>query len=173
MLKCTFDLLRCPRCNQLSAFDQAKLLGHEVEPKLLKKHMPKQFSAPGLPELNRTQLNSVSDTLQKPISLIQGPPGTGKTVTSACIIYHLPKINPGPILVCTIARCGGPTHREDPHHLIGSCPDHRRVSRDPGFFHLVLDPPPPSDQEHFVVELRKFILLEDKQRVEPQRREEA
>ena len=38
--------------------------------------------------------------LQKPLSLIQGPPGTGKTVTSASIVYHLSKMNPGQVLVC-------------------------------------------------------------------------
>jgi len=32
--------------------------------------------------------------------LIQGPPGTGKTVTSATIVYHLAKMNPGQVLVC-------------------------------------------------------------------------
>lgn len=34
------------------------------------------------------------------MSLIQGPPGTGKTVTSASIVYHLAKMNPGQVLVC-------------------------------------------------------------------------
>ncbi|KAG0693672.1 RNA helicase-domain-containing protein [Suillus ampliporus] len=58
-----------------------KLLGHELEPQVLRTQMPKCFSAPGLPELN-------------------GPPGTGKTVTSASIVYHLPKMNPGQVLVC-------------------------------------------------------------------------
>lgn len=29
----------------------------------------------------------------------QGPPGTGKTVTSASIVYHLSKMNPGQVLV--------------------------------------------------------------------------
>lgn len=43
---------------------------------------------------------AVKSILQKPISLIQGPPGTGKTVTSASIVYHLAKMNPGPVLVC-------------------------------------------------------------------------
>ena len=77
-----------------------KLLGHEVEPQSLKTQMPKRFSAPGLPELNHSQMFAVKSILQKPISLIQGPPGTGKTVTSASIVYHLAKMNPGPVLVC-------------------------------------------------------------------------
>jgi regulator of nonsense transcripts 1 len=62
--------------------------------------MPKRFSAPGLPELNHSQMYAVKSVLQKPISLIQGPPGTGKTVTSASIVYHLAKMNPGQVLVC-------------------------------------------------------------------------
>lgn len=77
-----------------------KLLGHDVEPMTLKTAMPKRFSAPGLPELNHSQVNAVKAVLQKPLSLIQGPPGTGKTVTSATIVYQLSKMNPGPVLVC-------------------------------------------------------------------------
>ncbi|KAI6036387.1 ATP dependent helicase [Pisolithus microcarpus] len=77
-----------------------KLLGHEVEPQSLRTQMPKRFSAPGLPELNHSQMYAVKSVLQKPLSLIQGPPGTGKTVTSASIVYHLAKMNPGQVLVC-------------------------------------------------------------------------
>lgn len=62
--------------------------------------MPKRFTAPGLPELNHSQMAAVKAVLQKPLSLIQGPPGTGKTVTSASIVYHLAKMNPGQVLVC-------------------------------------------------------------------------
>lgn len=62
--------------------------------------MPKRFSAPGLPELNHSQMYAVKSVLQKPLSLIQGPPGTGKTVTSASTVYHLAKMNPGQVLVC-------------------------------------------------------------------------
>ena len=43
---------------------------------------------------------AVKSVLQKHLSLIQGPPGTGKTVTSASIVYHLAKMNPGQVLVC-------------------------------------------------------------------------
>lgn len=77
-----------------------KLLGHELEPQTLRTQMPKRFSAPGLPELNHSQMYAVKSVLQKPLSLIQGPPGTGKTVTSASIVYHLVKMNPGQVLVC-------------------------------------------------------------------------
>ncbi|KAG0694912.1 P-loop containing nucleoside triphosphate hydrolase protein [Suillus ampliporus] len=77
-----------------------KLLGHELEPQVLRMHMPKRFSAPGLPELNHSQY-AVKSVLQRPSSLIQGLPGTGKTITSASIVYHLAKMNPGQVLVCT------------------------------------------------------------------------
>ncbi|OAG09504.1 uncharacterized protein CC84DRAFT_439224 [Paraphaeosphaeria sporulosa] len=77
-----------------------RLLGHEVASAPMKIQLPRKFSVPGLPELNASQINAVKSVLQKPLSLIQGPPGTGKTVTSATIIYHLCKINGGPVLVC-------------------------------------------------------------------------
>ncbi|KAK3209935.1 hypothetical protein GRF29_44g1117402 [Pseudopithomyces chartarum] len=77
-----------------------RLLGHEVASAPMKIQLPRKFSVPGLPELNGSQINAVKSVLQKPLSLIQGPPGTGKTVTSATIIYHLCKINGGPVLVC-------------------------------------------------------------------------
>jgi regulator of nonsense transcripts 1 len=77
-----------------------RLLGHEVASAPMKIQLPRKFSVPGLPELNASQINAVKSVLQKPLSLIQGPPGTGKTVTSATIIFHLCKINGGPVLVC-------------------------------------------------------------------------
>ena len=76
------------------------LLGHEVEPQTLRVSLPRQFSVPGLPELNHSQFNAVKAVLQKPLSVIQGPPGTGKTVTSASIVYHLAKQSMGQVLVC-------------------------------------------------------------------------
>ncbi|KDQ07256.1 hypothetical protein BOTBODRAFT_613657 [Botryobasidium botryosum FD-172 SS1] len=69
----------------VSGYIYHKLLGHEVEPQILRTQMPKRFSAPGLPELNHSQMYAVKSVLQKPLSLIQGPPGTGKTVTCASI----------------------------------------------------------------------------------------
>ena len=86
--------------SELTPVQYHKLLGHEVEPQSLRTQMPKRFSAPGLPELNHSQMYAVKSVLQKPLSLIQGPPGTGKTVTSASIVYHLAKMNPGQVLVC-------------------------------------------------------------------------
>ncbi|KAL1915089.1 uncharacterized protein VTP21DRAFT_7570 [Calcarisporiella thermophila] len=84
----------------VSGYIYHRLLGHEVEPQVLKTQMPKRFSAPNLPELNHSQVYAVKSVLQRPLSLIQGPPGTGKTVTSATIVYHLAKMNPGQVLVC-------------------------------------------------------------------------
>ncbi|CAG8464750.1 11326_t:CDS:10 [Ambispora leptoticha] len=84
----------------VSGYIYHKLLGHEVEPQVLRTQMPKRFSAPNLPELNHSQVYAVKSVLQKPLSLIQGPPGTGKTVTSATIVYHLAKMNSGQVLVC-------------------------------------------------------------------------
>ncbi|RIB22604.1 ATP dependent helicase [Gigaspora rosea] len=84
----------------VSGYIYHKLLGHEVDPQVLRTQMPKRFSAPNLPELNHSQVYAVKSVLQKPLSLIQGPPGTGKTVTSATIVYHLAKMNPGQVLVC-------------------------------------------------------------------------
>lgn len=77
-----------------------RLLGHSVAAAPMRTTLPRKFSAPGLPELNGSQINAVKSVLQKPLSLIQGPPGTGKTVTSATVIYHLAKLNQGQVLVC-------------------------------------------------------------------------
>ncbi|KAL8392977.1 hypothetical protein RB595_002967 [Gaeumannomyces hyphopodioides] len=77
-----------------------KLLGHEVAVAPMRTTMPKKFTAPGLPELNGSQISAIKAVLSTPLSLIQGPPGTGKTVTSATIIYHLAKMNNSQVLVC-------------------------------------------------------------------------
>jgi len=84
----------------VSGYLYHQLLGHEVEPQPIRVNMPKRFSAPGLPELNHSQVLAVRSVLEKPLSLIQGPPGTGKTVTSASIVYQLAKQNQGQVLVC-------------------------------------------------------------------------
>ncbi|CAG9949730.1 unnamed protein product [Clonostachys rosea f. rosea IK726] len=76
------------------------LLGHEVSHQPMKINMPKKWSAPGLPDLNNSQVEAIKASLQRPLSLIQGPPGTGKTVTSATIIYHLAKTTGNQVLVC-------------------------------------------------------------------------
>eukprot|EP01042_Synura_sphagnicola_P001073 gene1073-1209_t len=84
----------------VSGYLYHRLLGHEIEQQSLRVSVPSRLSAPGLPELNHSQLAAVRAVLSKPLSLIQGPPGTGKTVTSATIVYHLAKQNMGQVLVC-------------------------------------------------------------------------
>ncbi|KAK4489187.1 hypothetical protein RD792_004981 [Penstemon davidsonii] len=84
----------------VSGYIYHHLLGHEVEMQMVRNTLPRRFGAPGLPELNASQVFAVKSVLQKPISLIQGPPGTGKTVTSAAIVYHMAKQGQGQVLVC-------------------------------------------------------------------------
>ncbi|KAL2525251.1 Regulator of nonsense transcripts 1-like protein [Abeliophyllum distichum] len=84
----------------VSGYIYHHLLGHEVEIQMVRNALPRRFGAPGLPELNASQVFAVKSVLQKPISLIQGPPGTGKTVTSAAIVYHMAKQGQGQVLVC-------------------------------------------------------------------------
>lgn len=78
-----------------------RILGHDVAPATLRVPAPPGggASAPGLPELNHSQLQAVRSVLQQPLSLIQGPPGTGKTVTSATIVYHICKATGSQVLV--------------------------------------------------------------------------
>ncbi|KRX77588.1 Regulator of nonsense transcripts 1, partial [Trichinella sp. T6] len=80
---------------------QRTILGHDYEAPPLRISYPEHYSAPGLPELNQSQVMAVREVLTRSISLIQGPPGTGKTVTSASIVYHLAKARGTPILVCS------------------------------------------------------------------------
>lgn len=84
----------------VSGYIYHRLLGHEIESQTVRNTLPRRFGAPGLPELNASQVYAVKSVLQKPVSLIQGPPGTGKTVTSAAIVYHLAKQGQGQVLVC-------------------------------------------------------------------------
>nr|XP_016497847.1 PREDICTED: regulator of nonsense transcripts 1 homolog [Nicotiana tabacum]XP_016497848.1 PREDICTED: regulator of nonsense transcripts 1 homolog [Nicotiana tabacum] len=84
----------------VSGYIYHHLLGHEVEMQMVRNTLPRRFGAPGLPELNASQVFAVKNVLQKPVSLIQGPPGTGKTVTSAAIVYHMAKQGQGQVLVC-------------------------------------------------------------------------
>lgn len=83
----------------LENYIKLRILGCQMEDMVLKCNLPKRYSAPGLPELNHSQVYAVKTVLQRPLSLIQGPPGTGKTVTSATIVYHLSQIHKGKVLV--------------------------------------------------------------------------
>eukprot|EP00929_Paragymnodinium_shiwhaense_P006777 TRINITY_DN110736_c0_g1_i1.p1 TRINITY_DN110736_c0_g1~~TRINITY_DN110736_c0_g1_i1.p1 ORF type:complete len:1081 (+),score=275.32 TRINITY_DN110736_c0_g1_i1:128-3370(+) len=84
----------------VSGYLYHKLLGHDVEPQMIRATLPRHFHAPNLPNLNHSQVYAVRKALQNPLCLIQGPPGTGKTVTSGTIVYHLTRQNQGQVLVC-------------------------------------------------------------------------
>lgn len=91
--------------NSVSNYIYSRLLGHgrhdgTDDITFRCNNLPKHFSAPNLPDLNRSQVYAVKHAIQRPLSLIQGPPGTGKTVTSASIVYQLVRLNGGPVLVC-------------------------------------------------------------------------
>ncbi|XP_017100799.1 regulator of nonsense transcripts 1 homolog isoform X1 [Drosophila bipectinata] len=90
--------------NSVSNYIYSRLLGHgrpdANDEVLFRGPQPKLYSAPHLPDLNRSQVYAVKHALQRPLSLIQGPPGTGKTVTSATIVYQLVKQHGGTVLVC-------------------------------------------------------------------------
>ncbi|KAH8276081.1 hypothetical protein KR018_002374 [Drosophila ironensis] len=90
--------------NSVSNYIYSRLLGHgrpdANDDVLFRGPQPKLYSAPHLPDLNRSQVYAVKHALQRPLSLIQGPPGTGKTVTSATIVYQLVKQHGGTVLVC-------------------------------------------------------------------------
>lgn len=55
----------------VSGYIYHKLLGHEVDDVVSKTALPKRFSAPGLPELNHSQVYAVKTVLQRHLSLIQ------------------------------------------------------------------------------------------------------
>ncbi|XP_075154290.1 upf1 RNA helicase [Haematobia irritans] len=90
--------------NSVSNYIYSRLLGHGrhdgSDEVVFRGPPPKLYSAPNLPDLNRSQVYAVKHALQRPLSLIQGPPGTGKTVTSATIVYQLVKQHGGTVLVC-------------------------------------------------------------------------
>jgi len=85
--------------DSVSGYLYHALLGHQVEPQAIRATLPAKYQAPGLPDLNHSQVAAVKTVLQRPLSLIQGPPGTGKTVTSATIVYHLSRQGQGQVLV--------------------------------------------------------------------------
>ncbi len=55
----------------VSTYIYHRLLGHDVEEVLFRCHLPRHFSAPHLPELNKSQVYAVKHALQRPLSLIQ------------------------------------------------------------------------------------------------------
>lgn len=126
--------------------------------------MPKRFSAPGLPELNHSQMYAVKSVLQKPISLIQGPPGTGKTVTSASIVYHLAKMNPGQVLVCAPSNVAVDQLTEKIHTTglkVVRLTAKSREALDSSVSFLTLHQQVANSKAH--VELQKLIMLKTEQ----------
>jgi regulator of nonsense transcripts 1 len=156
-----FDFLHsCLSC----VFQYHKLLGHEVEPQVLRTQMPKRFSAPGLPELNHSQMYAVKSVLQKPLSLIQGPPGTGKTVTSASIVYHLAKMNPGQVLVCAPSNVAVDQLTEKIHSTglkVVRLTAKSREALDSSVSFLTLHQQVSNSTSH--IELQKLIMLKNEQ----------
>ena len=57
--------------SSVSAYIYHRLLGHDVDDVLFRTHLPRHFSAPNLPDLNRSQVYAVKHALQRPLSLIQ------------------------------------------------------------------------------------------------------
>lgn len=55
----------------VSGYIYHRLLGHDVEPQTIRVNLPKRFSAPGLPELNHSQVFAVKNVLQNALTLIQ------------------------------------------------------------------------------------------------------
>ncbi|KAF4615480.1 hypothetical protein D9613_002594 [Agrocybe pediades] len=148
----------------VSGYIYHKLLGHELEPQSLRTQMPKRFSAPGLPELNHSQMYAVKSVLQKPISLIQGPPGTGKTVTSASIVYHLAKMNPGQVLVCAPSNVAVDQLTEKIHATglkVVRLTAKSREALDSSVAFLTLHQQVANSTTH--VELQKLIMLKNEQ----------
>ncbi|CAK5277486.1 unnamed protein product [Mycena citricolor] len=148
----------------VSGYIYHKLLGHELEPQTLRTQMPKRFSAPGLPELNHSQMYAVKSVLQKPISLIQGPPGTGKTVTSASVVYHLAKMNPGQVLVCAPSNVAVDQLTEKIHATglkVVRLTAKSREALDSSINFLTLHQQVTNSTTH--VELQKLIMLKNEQ----------
>ena len=63
----------------VSGYIYHRLLGHDVEMNPLRTVLPKNFSVPGQPELNHSQVSAIKSVLTASLSVIQGPPGTGST----------------------------------------------------------------------------------------------
>lgn len=98
MKKALSKFLNTPEC--MTPYLRKKLLGFSTGTDQVQFQEPKRYAAPGLPDLNHSQVAAIKSVLSKSLSLIQGPPGTGKTVTSATIVYHLANMSAGKILVC-------------------------------------------------------------------------
>lgn len=129
---------------------------------------------------------AVKSVLQKPLSLIQvrlflwyaicrnsfltnthhmqGPPGTGKTVTSASIVYHLAKMNPGQVLVCAPSNVAVDQLTEKIHATglkVVRITAKSREALDSSISFLTLHEQVANAETH--TELQKLILLKESQ----------
>lgn len=50
--------------------------------------------------LNRSQIRTIRNALQRRLTLVQGPPGTGKTFMASHLVSCILQLNIGPILAC-------------------------------------------------------------------------
>ena len=107
---------------------------------------------------------AVKSVLQKPLSLIQGPPGTGKTVTSASIVYHLAKMNPGQVLVCAPSNVAVDQLTEKIHSTglkVVRLTAKSREALDSSVLFLTLHQQVSNSTTH--IELQKLIMLKNEQ----------
>ena len=84
----------------MSGYLRSSILGHSLPPPPLRVSYPSSWHAPGLRQLNESQLLAVKRAFEHPLTLIQGPPGTGKTETAATLVYHYAQQGRGAVLVC-------------------------------------------------------------------------
>ena len=49
--------------SSVSAYIYHRLLGHDVDDVLFRTHLPRHFSAPNLPDLNRSQVQHMLNTM--------------------------------------------------------------------------------------------------------------
>jgi regulator of nonsense transcripts 1 len=150
--------------SSVSGYLYHRLLGHELAPQLIRANVPQDLNAPGLPELNYSQVAAVKSVLQSPLSLIQGPPGTGKTFTSATIVYHLCKQNMGQVLVCAPSNVAVDQLAEKLHKtglkVVRVCAKSRE-SAETSVMHLSLHDMVDNLDSPDKAELRKFQLLKN------------
>jgi hypothetical protein len=64
-----------------------------VEPQAVRGALPQRLTAPGLPELNHSQVQAVKSVLQAPLSLIQGA-SVRLVCRSECLPARLRPLNP-------------------------------------------------------------------------------
>jgi hypothetical protein len=98
----------------LSSYD--KLLGHDLEPQSFRTQMPKRSSAPGLPELNLSQMFAYSKSPSAWFKDLQVREWANRDLS----IYCLPSCQDEPrtsLRMRSVRRRSRSTHRKDPSRL--------------------------------------------------------